>query len=59
VISVASIATNEDNQHFVFAWVNDDDTKRAYGSNDDAHRVFRKMLEGGQSGEVASHGDPH
>lgn len=31
----------------VFAWVNDEDTKRAYGSSDDAYRVFRKMLESG------------
>ena len=31
----------------VFAWVNDDDTKRAYESSDDAYRVFRKMLERG------------
>lgn len=31
----------------VYAWVNDDDTKRAYESSDDAYRVFRKMLEGG------------
>lgn len=31
----------------VFAWVNDDDTKRAYESSDDAYRVFRKMLEAG------------
>jgi len=31
----------------VFAWVNDDDTKHAYGSSDDAYRVFRKMLESG------------
>ena len=31
----------------VFAWVNDEDSKRAYGSSDDAYRVFRKMLEGG------------
>ena len=31
----------------VFAWVNDDDTKRAYESDDDAYRVFRKMLESG------------
>lgn len=29
----------------VFAWVNDDDTKRACESGDDAYRVFRKMLE--------------
>jgi toxin YhaV len=31
----------------VLAWVNDEDTKRAYESSDDAYRVFRKMLEGG------------
>lgn len=31
----------------VLAWVNDEDTKRAYESNEDAYRVFRKMLEAG------------
>lgn len=31
----------------VYAWVNDEDTKRAYQSSDDAYRVFRKMLESG------------
>lgn len=31
----------------VYAWVNDEDTKRAYESSDDAYRVFRKMLENG------------
>lgn len=31
----------------VFAWVNDEATKRAYQSSDDAYRVFRKMLENG------------
>jgi toxin YhaV len=31
----------------VFAWVNDEDTKRAYESADDAYRVFRRMLDGG------------
>ncbi len=31
----------------VLAWVNDEDTKRAYESSDDAYRVFRKMLETG------------
>lgn len=29
----------------VFAWVNDEDTKRAYESADDAYRVFRRMLD--------------
>lgn len=31
----------------VLAWVNDEDTKRAYESGKDAYRVFRKMLEAG------------
>ena len=31
----------------ILAWVNDDSTKRAYESSDDAYRVFRKMLESG------------
>ena len=31
----------------VLAWVNDDSTKRAYESSDDAYRVFRKMLDSG------------
>jgi toxin YhaV len=29
----------------VIAWVNDEDSKRAYGHSDDAYRTFRKMLE--------------
>jgi len=31
----------------VYAWVNDQNTKRAYESSDDAYRVFRSMLESG------------
>lgn len=31
----------------VFAWVNDDDSKRAYGSSDDAYKTFRRMLKNG------------
>jgi toxin YhaV len=31
----------------VYAWVNDEDTKRAYESDDDAYRIFRKMLASG------------
>jgi toxin YhaV len=31
----------------VYAWVNDEDTKRAYDSSDDAYRVFRAMLQSG------------
>lgn len=29
----------------VYAWVNDEQTRRAYGRSDDAYRVFRNMLE--------------
>lgn len=31
----------------VYAWVNDEDAKRAFESSGDAYRVFRKMLEKG------------
>jgi toxin YhaV len=31
----------------VLAWVNDENTKRAHESSDDAYRVFQKMLESG------------
>lgn len=31
----------------VFAWVNDEKNKRAYGSKSDAYRVFEKMLNSG------------
>jgi len=32
----------------VLAWVNDEDTKRAYESADDAYRVFGRMLDSGR-----------
>lgn len=32
----------------VLGWVNDTDTKRAYGSKSDAYRVFQAMLSRGQ-----------
>jgi len=31
----------------VYAWVNDESTKRAYNSKTDAYRVFEKMLKSG------------
>lgn len=31
----------------VFAWVNDEDSLRTYGSRSDAYAVFRGMLDGG------------
>ena len=31
----------------VFAWVNDENTLRTYGSKSDAYAVFRKMLDKG------------
>ena len=38
---------HEASKVIVFAWVNDDDTRRAFESSDDAYRVFKKMLESG------------
>jgi len=35
----------------VYAWVNDQDSKRAHESGDDAYRVFRKMLDSGHPPE--------
>ena len=35
------------NKAIVFAWVSDEDTKRAYRSSDSAHHVLRKWLETG------------
>jgi toxin YhaV len=32
----------------VYVWVNDENTKRAYESSDDAYLVFRNMLESGR-----------
>ena len=32
----------------VYAWVNDEGSKRAYENGEDAYRVFRKMLETGE-----------
>lgn len=32
----------------IYAWVNDEDTKRTYGSKKDAYAVFRKMLDSGE-----------
>lgn len=31
----------------IYAWVNDDKTKRSYGSRTDAYSIFEKMLESG------------
>lgn len=31
----------------LYAWVNDENSKRAYGSKSDAYRVFEKMLHSG------------
>lgn len=32
----------------IYAWVNDENTKRAYDSHSDAYHVFRKMLKKGR-----------
>lgn len=38
---------HQESKIILFAWVNDENTKRAYESPTDAYRVFRKMLENG------------
>jgi toxin YhaV len=37
-----------DTKIIVFAWVNDEQTKRTYESKDDAYRIFQRMLESGR-----------
>jgi len=32
----------------IYAWVNDEDTERAYESDSDAYRTFRRMLKNGE-----------
>ncbi|MBB4065708.1 type II toxin-antitoxin system YhaV family toxin [Gellertiella hungarica] len=39
---------HEKEKIIVLAWVNDEDTKRAYESRTDAYRVFSRMLERGR-----------
>ncbi|MDR9896760.1 type II toxin-antitoxin system YhaV family toxin [Aetokthonos hydrillicola Thurmond2011] len=38
---------HQDSKIIVYAWVNDESSKRAYESSTDAYRVFKKMLESG------------
>lgn len=38
---------NAKSKIIVFVWINDENTLRAYESNDDAYRVFSRMLESG------------
>jgi toxin YhaV len=39
---------SEKDKVLIFAWMNDEGTKRAYESKTDAYRVFRRMLERGR-----------
>lgn len=39
---------HRDSRIIVYAWVNDDDTKRAYESATDAYQVFSRMLKRGR-----------
>ena len=38
---------HQESRIIVYAWVNDEDTKRAYNSSTDAYLVFKKMLDRG------------
>jgi toxin YhaV len=37
----------QESKIIIFVWVNDENSKRAYGSNTDAYKVFKKMLKSG------------
>lgn len=39
---------HKESKIIVYAWVNDENSKRAYDSKSDAYAVFRKMLENGR-----------
>ena len=39
---------NSEKKVIIFAWVNDEQTLRAYGSKTDAYKVFRGMLSNGK-----------
>lgn len=39
---------SEKDKVIVYAWMNDENTKRAYDSKSDAYRVFKRMLEWGR-----------
>ncbi|WP_414578554.1 type II toxin-antitoxin system YhaV family toxin [Anabaena sp. CCY 9402-a] len=38
---------HQESKIIVFAWVNDENSKRAYNSNRDAYQVFQQMLDSG------------
>ena len=38
---------HQESKIIIYAWVNDDSSKRAYDSKADAYHVFQKMLENG------------
>lgn len=38
---------HQESKIIVYAWVNDEKTKRTYGSDTDAYQVFRRMLKSG------------
>lgn len=38
---------HQESKIIVYAWVNDENTKRAYGSDTDAYQVFQRMLKNG------------
>ncbi|WP_068819802.1 type II toxin-antitoxin system YhaV family toxin [Phormidesmis priestleyi] len=38
---------HQESKIIVFVWVNDESSKRAYNSNTDAYRVFKRMLDSG------------
>lgn len=39
---------HKESKVIVYAWVNDENTKRAYNSKTDAYKIFKKMLSSGR-----------
>jgi len=46
---------SSDDRTIIYVWVNDERTRRAYGSRTDAYRVFRRMLAAGDPPDSWEH----
>lgn len=47
-VSIIFFRFNLEKKIIIYAWVNDDDTKRAYDKKSDAYKIFKKMLKNGK-----------
>ncbi len=46
---------SSDDKTIIYVWVNDERSRRAYGSKTDAYRVFRRMLAAGSPPDTWDH----